>query len=127
MTIDTGIEKKLAVVDLFEQNSMLIFPHSEGGWHCFFFIDPVTLNQAFYDSLNEQMASSKYCDHVSKCIHCWVIDYHKHRKCADNPKCNLEWRLDLVEDNQQMLGNNRQIGNDCVLHAIVLPVLIQKQ
>jgi hypothetical protein len=78
MTVGTGLEKKLAAVDVFEQNSLLMFPHNEGNWHWVIFcMDPVSLKQSFYDSLNKGMSNYQYCDHVSSCIHRWVLDYHK--------------------------------------------------
>lgn len=123
-----GVEKKLAAVDVFEQNSLLIFPHNEGIWHWVIFcVDPVSLKQSFYDSLNQRMSTYEYCEHVSMCIHRWVIDYHKLRKSTDHPKRDLRWSPELVEDDHEVLGNGMQIGCDCGLHILVLPVLIQKQ
>jgi hypothetical protein len=127
MTVGEGVQKKRAAIDLFEQNSLLIFPYNEGIWHWVIFcVDSVSLNQSFYDNLNKHMSNYKYCEHVSRCIHRWVIDYHKIRKCTDHPKWDLRWSPELVEDHE-VLGNGMQIGCDCGLHILVLPVLIQKQ
>jgi hypothetical protein len=71
--------------------------------------------------------SYEYCEHVSMCIHRWVIDYHKLRKSTDHPKQDLRWSRELVEDDHEVLGNGMQIGCDCGLHILALPVLIQKK
>ncbi len=113
---------------MFEQNSLLIFPYNEGIWHWVIFcVDPVSLKQSFYDSLNKRMSTYEYCEHVSSCIHRWVIDYHKLRKSSDHPKQDWKWSPELVEDDHEVLGNGMQIGCDCGLHILVLQVLIQKQ
>ena len=128
MTVGTGLEKKLAAVDVLERNSLLMFPHNEGNRHWVIFcMDPVSLKQSFYDSLNKRMSNYQYCDHVSSCIHCWVLDYHKLKKCTDHPKQDLRWSPELAEDNHEILGNGLQIGCDCGLHILVLQVFIQKQ
>jgi hypothetical protein len=61
MTVGTRVEKKLAAVDVFEQHSFLIFPQIEGIWHWVIFcVDPVSLKQSFYDSLNQCMSTYEY-------------------------------------------------------------------
>ena len=46
MTLGKGLEKKLAAIDVFEQNSLLIFPHNEGIRHWVILcVDPVSLKQ----------------------------------------------------------------------------------
>ncbi len=37
----------------------------------------------------------------------------------------MQWSHDLVQDNSSILGNSGQIGNDCGLHTMILPILLQ--
>ena len=73
------------------------------------------------------MSTYEYCEHVSMCIHSWVIDYHKLRKSTDHLKGDLRWSPELVEDDHEILGDGLRIGCDRGLHISVLQVLIQKQ
>ena len=65
------------------------------------------------------------CIHVSQCIHRWLIEYHQLRMGKNHCLHELQWSHDLVQDNSSILGNSKQIGNDCGLHTMILQILLQ--
>ena len=67
MKIKVDGEKPLtATVDIFNSVSLLIFPYNEGRYHWVFFtLNPLTLQQSFYDSVHGQILRYVQCIHAS--------------------------------------------------------------
>ncbi len=120
-------EKILAALDIFSSVSMIIFPYNQGRCHWLFFtVNPLTLQQSFYDSLQGQLDYYPQCIHISQCIHQWLIEYHQLRKGREHFLHDSKWCRGYVTDSSMILGNSKQIGNDCGLHTIILSLLLQE-
>ena len=56
----------------------------------------------------------------------WLIEYHHLRKGREHFLHDSKWCRGYVTDSSMILGNSKQIGNDCGLHTIILPILLQE-
>ena len=61
---------------------------------------------------------------MSRMIHDWIIHQHKLRLGTEHPKCTVGWKMHLVTDDSAILGNSKQFGLDCGLHACAAPIFI---
>jgi hypothetical protein len=127
LTTKVGEDKINAGVDIFSVNvNWIIFPWNIGNWHwAFFVVNPKSLEQRFYDSLNGNLDAYTHADHVSQCIHKWVKDYHRLRTGEDHLLHETEWSRELIEDDQKRLKTNIQTGVDCALYTVTQPFIIQ--
>ena len=116
-----------ATVDIFNSVPLLIFPYNEGRYHrVFFTVNLLTLQQSFYDSFHRQIDRFLQCINISLCIKQSLIEYHQLRKGREHFLHDSKWCRGYVTDSSMILGNSKQIANDCRLHAMILPVLLQE-
>ena len=84
----------------------------------------MSLKQRYFDSLHNTMDDD--CQFILKGLHNWLKDDHLTTLGYEHPN-KLRYNKKMVIDNSAFLQNARQTrnGNDCLLHAILVPVLIQ--
>ena len=110
-------------VDIF-QCKHLIFPLNENNLHWVFFcVDPITLQQKFYDSLHHRLTDKR--KHISQCIHQYLIDIYSVMHIKNHPCSSAGWSMEYVQCDASLLGNSHQGSTvDCLLHVCVVPILI---
>jgi hypothetical protein len=62
---------------------------------------------------------------ISKCIHALLINFYECTMGSEHP-WKKWWTRSVVVDNFAYLRNAHQIGNDCGLRVVVVPVLLQE-
>ncbi len=121
-------KKVFAGADIFTSVSTIYFLRNIGNWHWgTFAIDTETLLQRYYDSLHRTLDKDKSEGYaISKLLHEWLLDYHHATMGVPHPK-KKRWTRSIVTDSATLLRNARQTisGNDCGLHAAIVPVLLQ--
>ena len=112
-----------AGADIFNSVSTIYFLYNIGNWHwANFAMDPSTLKQRFYDSIHRPL--DKDGIKTSKCIHEFLINFYECTMGSEHPR-KKRWTRSVAVDNFACLRNAHQIGNDCGLHAVIVPVLLQ--
>jgi hypothetical protein len=85
-------------------------------------MDPSTLKQMFYDSIHRPL--DKDGTKTSKCIHEFLFNFYECTMGSEHAR-KKQWTSNVLVDNFAYLRNAHQIGNECGLHAVIVPVLLQ--